>query len=94
MRIAGWAPIPSDAIVTPVSFRVTRQSLKGILAIADSGEKGSRKLQGEWIVGKQLWQNLRKKSKERSVHSRHDQPQVSAQDRIIFYLHGGAFAFK
>ena len=60
MGIGGLVPVPSDALVTPVTFRVQKRALRGILAEFDALEDGSRELSGEWVVGKRTWQRLQR----------------------------------
>ncbi|KAF9015713.1 Alpha/Beta hydrolase protein [Cyathus striatus] len=57
-NIAQFIPLPADALVTPVSFRVEKRNLRGFLAQYDENEKGRRELTGEWVVGKHTWQRL------------------------------------
>jgi dihydrofolate reductase len=58
MSIVGLVPLPSDALVTPVTFRVRKHNLKGILADLDALEDGQRELRGEWVVGRKTWQRM------------------------------------
>ncbi|KAF8167393.1 hypothetical protein B0H34DRAFT_15171 [Crassisporium funariophilum] len=58
MSIGGLVPLPSDALVTPVTFRVKKRKLRGILAEFDSLETGHRELCGEWVVGRKTWQRM------------------------------------
>ena len=58
MSIGGLVPLPSDALVTPVMFRVRKHNLPGILADLDAMEDGQRKLRGEWVVGRKTWQRM------------------------------------
>lgn len=97
MSIGGLAPLPSDALVTPVTFRIHRRKLRGILEIFDAAEDGTRELSGEWVVGKKTWQRLQsewragKSAKQKSSHP-HTQPTIQRpkkQERVILYLHGG-----
>jgi hypothetical protein len=96
MSIAGLVPLPSDALVTPVTFRVRRRNLRGLLAKADSLETGSRELSGEWVVGKKTWQRLQsewkvtKKAKE-DAPGGNSAPKSPAKkkERVILYIHGG-----
>jgi hypothetical protein len=95
MSIGGLVPLPSDALVTPVTFRVRRRNLRGILAEHDAKETGRRELSGEWVVGKRLWQRLQAEWKAaRSVRAGvgHNASHLSAprqKERVILYLHGG-----
>jgi hypothetical protein len=92
MSIAGLVPLPSDALVTPVSFRVRRRRLRGILAECDSSETGSRELSGEWVVGKKTWQRLQSEWKAARDSSKEntDLPKHSRKkERVILYIHGG-----
>jgi hypothetical protein len=88
LRIGGLVPLPPDALVTPVTFRVRKRGLRGILAEFDELEDGTRELSGEWVVTKRLWQRLQAEWKHASVdastpHRKHH------NERIILYLHGG-----
>jgi acetyl esterase/lipase len=82
-------------MVTPVTFRVRKRDLRGILAEFDSEERGSRELSGEWVVGKATWQRLQAEWK--AAHNRKDHADRSAKrlskpkERVIFYIHGGAY---
>ncbi|KAF8808071.1 alpha/beta-hydrolase [Phlegmacium glaucopus] len=58
MSIGGLVPLPSDALVTPVTFRVSKRHLPGILADLDAMENGQRELCGEWVVGRKTWQRM------------------------------------
>jgi hypothetical protein len=98
MSIAGLVPLPSDALVTPVTFRVRRRNLRGILAEFDSLETGSRELSGEWVVGKKTWQRLQaewkatRKAKEDALGgSNSSKPPEKKKERVILYIHGGEF---
>ncbi|KAI0783326.1 Alpha/Beta hydrolase protein [Abortiporus biennis] len=98
MSIGGLAPLPSDALVTPVTFRVRKRNLRGLLADFDSAEDGTRELSGEWVVGKGTWQRLQREwrsCKETKApldggsQSRHRS--AKRKERVILYLHGGAY---
>ncbi|KAF8272870.1 Alpha/Beta hydrolase protein [Lactarius quietus] len=89
-KIGGLVPLPPDALVTPVTFRVRKRGLRGILAEFDELEDGTRELSGEWVVTKRLWQRLQSEWKHATVdastpHRKHH------NERIILYLHGGAY---
>ena len=92
MSIGGLVPVPSDAMVTPVTFRVRKRQLRGILADFDAAEDGSRELSGEWIVGRRTWQRLQhewkssKRAKLKGCESKHFSKR---KERVILYLHGG-----
>ncbi|PSS29747.1 hypothetical protein PHLCEN_2v2895 [Hermanssonia centrifuga] len=99
MGIGGLVPVPSDALVTPVTFRVRKRALRGILSEFDALEDGSRELSGEWVVGKRTWQRLQHEwqaSKKSIFESpiaqvRH---QPKRKERVILYIHGGAYYFS
>ncbi|KAH7914723.1 Alpha/Beta hydrolase protein [Hygrophoropsis aurantiaca] len=99
MGIAGLVPLPSDALVTPVTFRVRSRNLPGILSKLDSKEKGDRELSGEWIVGKNLWQKLQSeyRTARKSNVSELEDPTAALhysstrKSRVILYVHGGAY---
>lgn len=97
MSISGLVPVPSDALVTPVTFQVRRRGLRGILTEFDATEDGSRELSGEWVVGKRTWQRLQvahraaKQEASRLGHTFADYPSEhpKRKERVILYLHGG-----
>ncbi|KAH7338792.1 Alpha/Beta hydrolase protein [Rhizoctonia solani] len=100
MQLGSLVPPPPDALVTPVSFRVRSRGLRGLLAPFDELEYGAqrpkdesehhepRELSGEWIVGKELWTRLNKQWLQEKKHHGvgHRVP-----ERVILYLHGGAY---
>ena len=103
MSLSGLVPVPSDALVTPVTFRVRRRKLRGILAEFDAAENGSRELAGEWVVGNRTWQRLQrewkasKRARERQAvdvgtsapNGFHRRDTQKRKERVILYLHGG-----
>lgn len=89
MGLGGLVPLPADALVTPVTFRVRRRKLRGILTQFDAQEDGSRELSGEWVVGKKLWQRLQAEWKSRQKSDK--QKKSARKERVILYLHGGAY---
>ncbi|WFC96514.1 hypothetical protein MBRA1_003175 [Malassezia brasiliensis] len=80
--LARFLPVPEDGLVTPVTFRVKRRNLPGMLADDDAKENGKRELTGEWIVGKQTWRRLQ---------SEWQSGKRSDKERVILYIHGGAY---
>lgn len=105
MGLAGLVPPPTDALVTPVTFRVHKRNLRGILRALDAHETGERELSGEWIVGKKLWQALQSDyrstsrpvdddaSLEHSVYS--DGCSFRRRhSRVVLYIHGGAYCYS
>ncbi|CAE6477520.1 unnamed protein product [Rhizoctonia solani] len=100
MQLGSLVPPPPDALVTPVSFRIRSRGLRGLLAPFDELEYGAqrskdesehhepRELSGEWIVGKELWTRLNKQWLQEKKHHGvgHRVP-----ERVILYLHGGAY---
>ncbi|KAJ7070773.1 Alpha/Beta hydrolase protein [Mycena amicta] len=87
MSLSGLIPLPSDALVTPVTFRVRRRGLRGILANLDAAETGSRELSGEWVVGRRTWQRLQAEWKS-AQQRRTTEPK---SERVVLYIHGGAY---
>ena len=77
-----FLPIPEDGLITPVTFRVKRRNLRGFLTEYDEQETGKRELTGEWIVGKQTWRRLQ---------SEWQSGNRSRSERVILYVHGGAY---
>jgi hypothetical protein len=96
MSIGGLVPLPSDALVTPVTFRVRKRHLRGILSEFDAAETGSRELSGEWVVGKKTWQRLQSEWRAaRPQQSPDDIPYksgIKTKEQVILYLHGGAYS--
>ncbi|TFK26642.1 alpha/beta-hydrolase [Coprinopsis marcescibilis] len=92
MSLTGLAPVPSDALVTPVTFLVRKRKLRGILAEYDALETGTRELYGEWVVGRQTWERLQhewKSGNRAEGDSRRTPPK--RKERVILYIHGGAY---
>lgn len=98
MSLGNLIPLPADALVTPVTFRVRKRGLRGILAAYDAQEDGSRELSGEWVVSKKLWQRLqaewkhgqsRDKDGEKSKEMGKEAPRKHYEERVILFLHGG-----
>lgn len=94
MGLTGLVPLPADALVTPVTFRVRKRNLRGILAGLDAIETGTRELSGEWVVGKKLWQTLQSdyRSSHHSAHETNvleDASPRKKHSRVILYVHGG-----
>jgi acetyl esterase/lipase len=94
MGLSGLIPLPSDALVTPVTFRVKRRKLRGILADLDAAETGQRELSGEWVVGRRTWQRLQAEwQQRRAAAASADSAAVpeKKRERVVLYIHGGAF---
>ncbi|KAI0699386.1 Alpha/Beta hydrolase protein [Cerioporus squamosus] len=90
MSIGGLVPVPSDALVTPVSFPVRKRQLRGILTEFDAAENGKRELSGEWVVGKRTWRRLQSEWRARK-EGKSGRGQGKRKERIVLYLHGGAY---
>lgn len=75
-------PTPKDGIVTPISFKVKQRGLRGFLAEADAMETGRREVTGEWVINKRLWKRMQ---------TEFAMNKVVRKDRVILYLHGGAY---
>ncbi|KAJ7193352.1 Alpha/Beta hydrolase protein [Mycena pura] len=94
MSISGLIPLPSDALVTPVTFRVRRRGLRGLLAELDAAETGTRELSGEWVVGRRTWQRLQaewKSAQQRRAASAAPAEPEKKTERVVLYIHGGAY---
>lgn len=103
MGIGGLVPLPSDALVSPVTFRVKRRNLRGLLAEFDAQEPGNRELSGEWVVGRKTWQRMQTEWKAAKcpvstlgrTYSYLDAGYIPPNDsskrkeRVILYIHGG-----
>lgn len=87
MSIGGLVPLPSDALVTPVTFRVKKRHLRGLLSEFDALESGTRELSGEWIVGRRTWQRLQAEWKAAHPGS------TKRKERVTLYIHGGPSLF-
>ncbi|KAG6845367.1 hypothetical protein H0H87_010476 [Tephrocybe sp. NHM501043] len=94
MSIGGLVPLPSDALVTPVTFRVKKRNLSGILAEFDATEDGTRELSGEWVVSKKTWQKLqaewRATRKSPSPEEQVANEVLKTKEQVILYIHGGS----
>ena len=95
MSIGGLVPLPSDALVTPVTFRVRQRNLRGILSEFDALEDGLRELSGEWVVGKKLWQRLQTEWKDgrKVTTTANDRARDKSRERVVLYFHGGMWIF-
>ncbi|KAJ7246254.1 hypothetical protein B0H12DRAFT_1126387 [Mycena haematopus] len=96
MGLSGLIPLPSDALVTPVTFRVKRRKLRGILADLDEAETGQREISGEWVVGRRTWQRLQAEWQQRRAAAAAATPTKAhipeqKRERVVLYIHGGAF---
>jgi hypothetical protein len=85
-------PIPSDALVTPVTFKVRRRKLRGILQDWDALEDGKRELTGEWVVGRRLWRKLQSEWQRNKAGKEMPPDHHKNSERIILYVHGGPFS--
>jgi predicted 2-oxoglutarate/Fe(II)-dependent dioxygenase YbiX len=95
MGLSGLIPLPSDALVTPVTFRVKQRKLRGILADLDAAETGRRELSGEWVVGRRTWQRLQAEWQQRraaaaTATATSAMPEKK-RERVVLYIHGGAY---
>lgn len=92
--MVSYAPLPSDAKVTPVTFPVRKRKLRGLLSELDRLESGKRELSGEWVIGRKLWKRLQAewKAAKNTSESNISTPDTSKKDRVILYLHGGRSA--
>lgn len=93
MSIGGLVPLPSDALITPVTFRVRKRNLRGLLAPLDAAETGFRELSGEWVVGKKTWQRLQAewKAAQTSPTKSENFDSTKKTERVVLYIHGGAY---
>lgn len=91
MNLSGLVPIPSDALVTPVTFKVSRRRLRGILQEWDALENGKRELTGEWVVGRRLWRKLQSEWQRNKAGKEKPPDYHKNSERIILYVHGGLF---
>ncbi|KAN0062324.1 hypothetical protein ACQY0O_005206 [Thecaphora frezii] len=80
--LGAFLPTPKDGLITPVTFRVKKRGLRGFLAEADAAEDGKREISGEWVVGKQTWRRLQAEWRN---------GKQKGKERVILYIHGGAY---
>lgn len=93
-ELGALLPIARDGLVTPVTFKVRKLGLKGFLAQADAAETGTRVLRAEWVVTKRTWTRLQAEHRQRTKAQRVDgsiPPSPGKGERIIYYIHGGAY---
>ena len=93
MSIGGLCPVPSDALVTPVTFQVRKRNLRGILEEFDACEDGKRELYGEWVVGKKTWRRLQAewRARKQGKQSGPTPGKGKRKERVVLFLHGGTF---
>ena len=91
MAVGGLIPTPSDALITPVTFRVKRRNLRGMLSDYDRLENGTREIACEWVVSKRLWQRLQYEWNGVQNASRTGPRNVQqrVKERVVLFLHGG-----
>jgi acetyl esterase/lipase len=92
--LSGLVPVPSDALVTSVTFQVPRRNLRGILTEFDQAENGTRELSGEWVVGRRTWERLQSEwqaARRARLGSAKPHRPLKRKERVILYLHGGAY---
>ncbi|GAA98868.1 uncharacterized protein L969DRAFT_76645 [Mixia osmundae IAM 14324] len=73
-----FLPTPKGLLLSPYEVPVKTRGIQGFLAEADKAEDGSRVIPGEWVVDERLWTG-------RST------PGQALSDRVVLYLHGGAY---
>lgn len=91
MSLSGLVPIPSDALVTPVTFKVRKRKLRGILQEWDALEDGKRELTGEWVIGRRLWRKLQSEWQRNKVEKEKPPDHHKNSERIVLYVHGGMY---
>ncbi|KAI0785317.1 Alpha/Beta hydrolase protein [Irpex lacteus] len=94
MSISGLYPVPSDALITPVTFNVRSRDLRGILTEFDKAENGKRELSGEWVVGRRTWERLQAEwqaARRAKLGLKTPPKPQKRKERVVLYLHGGAY---
>ncbi|GAA5858543.1 hypothetical protein JCM8547_007353 [Rhodosporidiobolus lusitaniae] len=105
LTLGSLLPTPKDGIVTPISFRVKKRNLRGILAEFDAKEDGEREIHGEWVTNKRLWRKMTREWMTAEGGKAKVPPQPRAdtggggkskdgggKDGLVcLYLHGGAY---
>ena len=90
--LAGYVPFSSDALVTPVTFRVRGRKFRGLLSDLAAAETGSRELSGEWVVGKRLWKRLQaewRAAQDTKSKSGGAPERPKRKELVTLFLHGG-----
>ncbi|GAA5887406.1 hypothetical protein JCM6882_002519 [Rhodosporidiobolus microsporus] len=107
LELGSLLPTPKDGIVTPISFRVRKRNLRGILSALDEKEDGTREIGGEWVTNKRLWRKMTRewmtdKGKQHAGAAaaggavpsggRPREKECTGKDGLVcLYLHGGAY---
>ncbi|BGP38443.1 hypothetical protein JCM10450v2_002388 [Rhodotorula kratochvilovae] len=101
LELGSLLPTPKDGIVTPISFKVKRRNLRGLLAEADAQESGQREISGEWVTNKRLWRRMTREwtlnkpdeaaAKEGGAAGAKSGGGGSKDGVVCLYLHGGAY---
>jgi len=91
MSLSGLVPIPSDALVTPVTYKVRKRKLRGILQDWDALEDGKRELTAEWVVGRRLWRKLQSEWQRNKAGKEKPPDHHKNSERIVLYVHGGPY---
>lgn len=81
-ELSSFLPVPKDGLITPVTWRIKKRGLRGILKEFDEQEDGTREMTGEWVVGKQTWRRLQSEWRN---------GKQANKERVILYIHGGAY---
>ncbi|KAJ3514017.1 hypothetical protein NLJ89_g2615 [Agrocybe chaxingu] len=85
MSIGGLVPLPSDALVTPVTFRVKKRNLRGILAKFDEPKTAPT----DWKASSKS-DMATSKFAETSPLSSPGRP-TPKKELVVLYIHGGAY---
>ncbi|KPV76516.1 uncharacterized protein RHOBADRAFT_25583 [Rhodotorula graminis WP1] len=89
LELSSLLPTPKDGIVTPISFKVKRRNLRGLLADSDAQETGNREIAGEWVTNKRLWRRM---TREWTLDKPAEAGAGGNKDGLVcLYLHGGAY---
>ncbi|GAA6049791.1 hypothetical protein JCM3770_002163 [Rhodotorula araucariae] len=96
LELGSLLPTPKDGIVTPISFRVKRRNLRGLLADVDAQENGQREISGEWVTNKRLWRRMTRewtlnKPDAAAINGATKASSDSKDGIVCLYLHGGAY---
>ncbi|CAG8485879.1 13664_t:CDS:2 [Ambispora gerdemannii] len=87
--------IPSDIVVTPVTFPVYNRGLCDILREHDQKENGTREIDGEWVVPKTLLSKINHEFQMNSSNQKLfwiDENNVKwSNEKVILAIHGGAY---
>jgi hypothetical protein len=100
MSLIGLVPVPSDALVTPVSFKVKKRNLRGLLADLDAKETVVGSCLESGLLAERHGNVCRRNGRhpcrvlpsQTSSTSSTDTPKSQKRkEHVVLYIHGGWF---